>query len=100
VHCIFCKSDSSTSRSIEHIIPESLGNTDHVLPVGIVCDSCNNYLAREVEKPFVDPLYLRERHLRAELRNKKNRIPAIDGIHLQSLTHVQLTKNPCERYMG
>ena len=28
MRCIFCKQDSSISRTIEHIIPESLGNKD------------------------------------------------------------------------
>lgn len=42
--CIFCKDSSDNSTSVEHIIPESLGNKD-ILPKGIVCDSCNNYFA-------------------------------------------------------
>lgn len=40
--CIFCHKDSSNSKSIEHIIPESLGNKEHILPNGYVCDICNN----------------------------------------------------------
>ncbi len=36
MRCIFCKTDSDSSRSVEHIIPESLGNTDYVLPPGCV----------------------------------------------------------------
>ncbi len=91
--CIFCKQDSSNSRSIEHIIPESLGNTDHILPSGVVCDDCNNYIAREVEKPILDSQYFKERRFYAGLPNKKQRVPLIDGIHLQSLTHIQLMKS-------
>src|SRR6267154_1084155 len=53
VRCIFCKQNSALSRSVEHIVPESLGNTQHILPIGVVCDACNNYLAREVEKPLL-----------------------------------------------
>ena len=48
--CIFCHKDVSISKSVEHIIPESLGNKSHVLPKGYVCDECNNYFARKVEK--------------------------------------------------
>ncbi len=94
MHCIFCKKDSSTSRSVEHIIPESIGNIDHILPVGTVCDSCNNYIGREVEKPFLDSLYIKERRFYAGLSNKEKRIPPIEGIHLQSLTPIQLIKSP------
>jgi hypothetical protein len=32
--CIFCKKDASSSRSLEHIIPQSLGNEEHALPLG------------------------------------------------------------------
>jgi HNH endonuclease len=90
--CLFCKQDSSSSRSIEHIVPESLGNTDHVLPAGVVCDKCNNYIARKIEKPLLDSQYFRERRFHAGLPNKKNRIPPMEGIHLQSRTPVQLLK--------
>ena len=54
MRCLFCRGDSTASRSVEHIVPESLWNTEHVLPPGVVCDACNNYFAREVEKPFLD----------------------------------------------
>ncbi|NWK46435.1 HNH endonuclease [Ralstonia pickettii] len=48
MRCIFFKEDPSTSRSVEHIVPESLGSPDHVLPVGAVCDGCNQYFSRKV----------------------------------------------------
>ncbi|MBT3070018.1 HNH endonuclease [Rhodomicrobium sp. Az07] len=34
------------------LVPESLGNRQHVLPKGIVCDGCNNYFSRKVENRF------------------------------------------------
>ncbi len=92
MRCIFCKEDSSDSRSVEHIVPESLGNIDHVLPPGVVCDKCNNYIAREVEKPFLDSRYFQERRFYAGIPNKKKRIPPMEGIHLQSRTPVQFLK--------
>lgn len=42
MRCIFCKRNSNSSRSVEYIIPESLGNEEHVPPPGVVCDACNN----------------------------------------------------------
>ena len=54
MRCVFCKADSSQSRSVEHIIPESLGNTAHTLPRCVVCDQCNGYFARKIEKPVLD----------------------------------------------
>lgn len=95
--CIFCKQDSSSSCSIEHIVPESLGNIDHVLPAGVVCDRCNNYIAREIEKPLLDSRYFQERRFYVGLPNKKKRIPPMEGIHLQSRTPIQLFKTIGEK---
>ena len=39
--CIFCGSDQHFS-SVEHIVPESLGNDFVILGKGWVCDKCNN----------------------------------------------------------
>src|SRR5687768_11026180 len=79
MHCIFCKAASSSSRSREHILPESLGNLEHTLPCGVVCDHCNNYFARKLEKPILDsPIF---QLLRADMQiaNKKGRVPAFPG---------------------
>ena len=77
--CIFCKEDACASRSVEHIIPESLGNTTLLLPPGIVCDKCNNYFARKIEKPLLesDEVYALRFHQRVP--NKRGIIPALAG---------------------
>jgi hypothetical protein len=47
---IFCLCEKTDQRSVEHIIPESLGGGDWaVLPSGTVCDSCNQYFGSKVE---------------------------------------------------
>lgn len=75
MRCIFCKTDSTNSKSVEHIFPESLGNVDIVLQPGIVCDGCNQYFASKVEKPVLEmPFFTSIRH-RHDIPNKKNRIP-------------------------
>ncbi|QAS81262.1 hypothetical protein CO657_22920 (plasmid) [Rhizobium acidisoli] len=53
--CIFCRKSHVAFRSVEHIIPESLGNLSgrHLLPKGIVCDPCNNYFSHSVEAPIL-----------------------------------------------
>jgi hypothetical protein len=53
MRCIFCKQISNDSISVEHILPESLGNIDAILPPGVVCDKCNNYFSREIERPVL-----------------------------------------------
>ncbi|MGJ7489602.1 HNH endonuclease [Variovorax sp. ZT4R33] len=82
MRCLFCRMDSTASRSVEHIIPESLWNTRHILPRGVVCDACNNYFAREIEKPFLDsPAISRLRFLQA-IPNKRGRVPSSNAILL------------------
>lgn len=40
--CIVCCGTDGGFQSVEHVIPESMGNTELVLPRGVVCDRCNN----------------------------------------------------------
>lgn len=72
--CIFCGQDSSRSKSIEHIIPESFGNKTATLRKGIVCDQCNNYFARKVEQPFLESEPIRILRQELELENKKGKL--------------------------
>lgn len=80
LRCLFCKQDSSASKSVEHIIPESLGNSTLVLPVGYVCDKCNNYFARKVEKPFLEQQDIKLLRFQEAVLSKKKRIPPVQGI--------------------
>lgn len=75
MRCIFCKQDSSGSVSVEHIVPESLGNTQHVLPVGVVCDACNQYFARKVERQLLESPMFRLLRSNMAVPNKRGRIP-------------------------
>ena len=92
MRCIWCKQNADDSKSVEHILPESLGNRDHTLPRGWVCDPCNNYLARKVEKPFLDSCYGRTIRFEKDIPNKRGRIPPIRGIHLQSMLPIEVQK--------
>lgn len=80
MRCIFCKRNSDTSKSVEHILPESLGNTKHVLPVGVACDSCNNYFATKIEKPFLESPSIVALRFHQAIPNKRGRIPPLTGI--------------------
>jgi len=80
MRCIFCKNDSSSSKSVEHIIPESLGNKAQILEKGVVCDCCNNYFARKIEKPVLEMPYYKSLRGRVMFENKKGKIPRISGL--------------------
>lgn len=71
--CIFCHKDSSSSKSVEHIIPESLGNKHHFLPKGYVCDECNHYFAIKIENELLSQPYFVSMRFRNEILTKKGR---------------------------
>ncbi|WP_020647591.1 HNH endonuclease [Methyloversatilis discipulorum] len=75
MRCIFCKTESTSSRAVEHIIPESMGNTNHVLPVGAVCDWCNQYFARKVERQVLESPTFRLIRASMEVQSKRGRVP-------------------------
>jgi len=59
--CIFCLSETNSFGRVEHIIPESMGG-DPIAPPGLVCDSCNQYFGKEVERLALEsPVLLFER---------------------------------------
>lgn len=74
MQCIFCHKDSSTSKSVEHIIPESLGNKEHFLPKGYVCDECNHYFAIKIENELLSQPYFVSMRFRNEILTKKGKL--------------------------
>ncbi len=88
--CIFCKSKSAAFTSIEHIVPESFGNTEHILPRGVVCDSCNNYFASKVEGPILaSDFFMQARH-RNGIPSKRNRVPVQEMIAFPHGMHLEM----------
>ncbi|WP_079106652.1 HNH endonuclease [Streptomyces hygroscopicus] len=79
MECLFCKKDAQGSRSVEHVLPESLGNTTMTLPAGTVCDACNNYFAVKVEKPFLESPEIIALRFHQAIPSKKRRIPPLEG---------------------
>lgn len=74
MQCIFCHKDSSNSKSVEHIIPESLGNKHHFLPKGYVCDECNHYFAIKIENELLSQPYFVSLRFRNEISTKKGKL--------------------------
>jgi hypothetical protein len=97
--CLFCKVDASASRSREHIIPESLGNTKHVLPAGVVCDRCNNYFSREVERPFLGSAAITLLRFHESVPSKRGVVPPVLGMLLPHFPAV-LWKKPKDSFVG
>ncbi len=92
MRCIFCKQPSASSVSVEHIIPEALGNEDHILPAGIVCDQCNNYFGRKIEGPLLDSGHFHGLRFRQSLPNKRGEVPPAFGLYPQGRVEVALKR--------
>lgn len=52
--CLFCRRRDVPFTSFEHVIPESLGNTEKVLPPGVVCDQCNHGICSGLDQALID----------------------------------------------
>ncbi len=79
MRCLFCKEPSDASRSVEHIVPESVGNKRRVLPPGAVCDRCNNYFSRKVEGPLLSHKSMRNLRAWYRVPNKRGTLPSLAG---------------------
>lgn len=71
--CIFCGS-CGPFNSVEHIIPEGLGNKDLILE-NKVCDKCNNYFGSKIESFILksSPIGFWKTYLRID--GKKRKLP-------------------------
>jgi hypothetical protein len=52
--CLFCRLSDGGFTSKEHVFPESLGNTELILPPGVVCDRCNNQVLSALDQTLCD----------------------------------------------
>jgi hypothetical protein len=52
--CIYCLSDDGSFTSVEHVLPEAMGNQEVVLPQGVVCDRCNNETLSRLDQYFIE----------------------------------------------
>jgi HNH endonuclease len=52
--CIYCLRTDGNFSSAEHVYPESLGNTEIILPRGYVCDKCNNEVLSALDDYLVN----------------------------------------------
>lgn len=95
--CIFCHKDSSSSKSVEHIIPESLGNKYYYLTKGCVCDECNHYFAIKIEKSLLSqPYFVSLRH-RNEILTKKGKLVRQKMFFPEALKSTEVTMQTTDK---
>lgn len=74
--CLFCKTEGAF-RTKEHIIPESLGNDTDILE-NVICDKCQNYFSREIEKPVLEKTNVAFWRTYLGIRTKRNHLPSVN----------------------
>lgn len=79
--CIYCKNrfDSSHS-SVEHIIPEGLGNKKLLLPKEAVCPSCNNEILSQLDNALLQFAPIKWMRSLKGIRSKKGRLKAMKSM--------------------
>ena len=75
--CIFCLDVSSNFNTIEHIVPESLGNDEDILE-NAVCNKCQNYFGKEIESYILAKTPFGLWRTFAGTRTKKGKQPFFD----------------------
>jgi len=73
--CLFCKRKDGGFTTQEHIFPESLGNTELVLPPGVVCDRCNNEKLSTLDQTICDFMPISLRRTMLGIPSKAGKIP-------------------------
>ena len=76
--CIFCLEKSTNFNTAEHIVPESLGNTDDIL-YNAVCDKCQKYFGKEIENFVLSKTPFGFWRTLAGTKNKKGKLPYFDA---------------------
>ena len=71
--CLYCKKTEGDFTSVEHIVPQCLGNDELILPKGVVCDSCNNGVLANLDSFLADFLALHRVYFR--IPTKAGKIP-------------------------
>lgn len=76
--CLFCRRRNGTFTSREHIFPESLGNTERVLPVGVVCDRCNHEVCSPLDAALCDFGPVKMMRAFHGIRSKSGKLPSYE----------------------
>lgn len=74
--CLVCRQSDGGFTSREHIVPEGLGNTDHILPSGVVCDRCNHGVLSRIDSALMRFLPIDFMRTCAGVPSKRGALPA------------------------
>jgi hypothetical protein len=81
--CLYCKESDVQFNTVEHVIPESLGNQGlgnnppMVLPKGVVCDTCNHERLSALDAELIKFPPISQMRMRYGVRSKSGALPSI-----------------------
>jgi len=67
--CIICK-QQHLHETVEHIIPQSLGNVHYILRKGLICARCNQRFSRYENRVVSSINFIKERRTRGYQKNR------------------------------
>lgn len=79
-----------TSNSEEHIIPFSLGNSEIIIPKGVICDDCNNYFAINIEKGFLAMDTISKLRSYHTISSRKGKVPDLEILFAGEKTKLEI----------
>src|SRR5580704_10566091 len=75
--CLFCRRSDGGFTSTEHAFPESLGNSELVLPPGVVCDRCNNGILSQLDQEICNFAPIAMRRTVLGIESKSGKLPLL-----------------------
>jgi hypothetical protein len=92
--CLYCKQTEGPFTSVEHVIPETLGNQGLrgkppiVLPKGVVCDECNHGKLSNLDNALIDFSPISLMRTRYGVRSKRGELSStkLSNARLRSLS--------------
>lgn len=92
--CLYCLRTDRVFSSEEHTIPRGLGNEEIVLPVGVVCDACNNEVLSGLDSVLLEftPIKFQRSFQGVKSRKGKSTILKTPGFHMSHIAenHIQI----------
>jgi hypothetical protein len=73
--CLICRRSDGGFLSEEHALSESMGNTEFILPNGVVCDRCNGGVLSDLDQTLCEFFPLKMRRTMLGIESKAGKVP-------------------------
>lgn len=85
--CLFCRRGDGGFVSREHVVSESIGNDELVIPNGVVCDRCNNGVLSGLDETLGDFHMLKMARTIFGIPSKSGKVPTTRFFDGSTLSH-------------